>query len=237
VIAGSAAFIGALIAWFGQPSARLVAAGIAFASGILLSVASFELLDEAFAHGGFMPVAIGYALGAILFGTGLFFLDRAGARHRKRPDAAVGPGAEAAAVVALATLFDGIPEALIIGMNFYAGEGLGIATVIAVFLSNVPESIGSTARMKAIGHRPPYVFGVWAGVAMVTGVASLAGYMLLGDLRPEGVSIIQAVAGGAFLVFIVDAMIPEAYAEQRIATGLIAALGFLAGFALSHALD
>ncbi len=72
LIAGSAAFLGALIAWFSRPSARVVAAGMAFASGILLSVAAFELLDEAFAHGGFVPVAIGYLIGAILFGAGLF---------------------------------------------------------------------------------------------------------------------------------------------------------------------
>ncbi len=108
--------------------------------------------------------------------------------------------------------------------------------MIAVFLSNVPESLNSSARMKAIGHRPTYVFGLWAAVAVVTGLASLAGYLLLGDLRPEGVSVIRAIAGGAFLVFIVDTMIPEAFAEDHNAAGLIAALGFLTGFALSHGL-
>ena len=137
-------------------------------------------------------------------------------------------------MVALGTLLDGIPEALIIGLNFYVGEGLGIATVIAVFLSNVPESINSTTRMKGVGHSPRYVLGVWTGVAVVTGLASLAGYLLLGDVRPEGVSIIRGIAGGAFLVFIVDTMIPEGFAEDRNAAGLITALGFLIGFGLSH---
>ena len=35
---------------------------------------------------------------------------------------------------------------------------------------------------------------------------------------------------------IADTMIPEAFAETHEATGLITALGFLAGFALSHGL-
>jgi ZIP family zinc transporter len=43
----------------------------------------------------------------------------------------------------------------------------------------------------------------------------------------------QAIAGGALLVFIVDAMIPEAFAETHEAAGLITAAGFLTGFVLA----
>jgi zinc transporter, ZIP family len=236
LVAGSAGFLGAFIAWFVGPPARLIAAAMAFASGILMSVAAFELLDEAFAQSGFVPAAIGFALGACLFGAGLFYLDSAGARHRKRSTFTVVPTRDAGGIVALTTVLDGIPEALIIGVSFYVGTGLGIATVIAVFLSNVPESLAASTRMKAAGYGPAHVFGVWTLVTVATGLASLAGLLLLGDLRPEGISIFQGVAGGACLVFIVDAMIPEAFAEDHNAAGLIAALGFLTGFALSHGL-
>jgi ZIP family zinc transporter len=200
------------------------------------SVAAFELLDEAFARGGFLPSAAGFVAGAALFGLGLRALDRAGARHRKRSSYALETSRDAGGVIALATVLDGIPEALIIGLNFYSGTGLATATVAAVFLSNVPESLSSTTRMRAIGHGPAYAFGVWAAVAIASGLASLAGYALLGDLRPEGIAIIQAVAGGAFLVFIVDAMIPEAFAETHDLAGFIAALGFLTGFGLTRLL-
>jgi len=236
LVAGSAAFLGALIAWFVRPSPRVIAAAMAFAAGILLSVAAFELLDEAFAHGGFIPAAIGFIAGAGLFGGGLFSLDRAGGRHRKRRGFDAATARNAGGIVALATVLDGIPEALIIGLNFYAGAGLGIATVIAVFLSNVPEALNQTTRMQAAGHGPRYIVGVWTAVTGVSGLAALFGFQLLGDLRPEGVSIIQGIAGGAFLVFIVDTMIPEAFAETRDAAGLIAAFGFLVGFTLSHGL-
>lgn len=236
LIAGLAVLLGALAAWFLRPSPRVIAGFMALASGILLSVAAFELLDEAFARGGFWPAAAGYAAGALLFGVGLLALDRSGARHRKRSRHALEVGRDASGVVALATVLDSVPEALIIGMNFHAGERLGIATVAAVFLANMPESLSSSTRMKAQGHGPAYVFGVWFAVAIVTGLASLAGYSLLGDLRPEGVSVIQAVAGGAFLVFIVDVMVPESVAEDREAAGIIAAFGFLVGFGLSRGL-
>jgi len=236
LVAGSAAFLGALVAWFLRPPLRLIAAAMAFASGILLSVAAFELLDEAFAKSGFVPAAIGFVVGAGLFGAGLFYLDRAGAGHRKRPTLVGTPASGGGGIVALTTVLDGIPEAVIIGVNFYTGTGLGIATVVAVFLSNVPEGIASTTRMKAAGHGAGHIFGVWTLVAVATGLAALAGFLLLGDLSPEGVSIVQGLAGGACLVFIVDAMIPEAFAEDHNAAGLITALGFLIGFALSHGL-
>jgi zinc transporter, ZIP family len=236
LVAGSAAFLGALIAWFVRPPPRVIAAAMAFASGILMSVAAFELLDEAFANTGFVPASIGFALGAVLFGAGLFFLDRAGARHRKPATVGVMPEHDARGIAGLTTVLDGMPEALIIGVNFYAGRGLGIATVIAVFLSNVPEALALSTRMKTAGYGASYVFGVWTLVMLGTGLASLAGVVLLGDLRPEGVSIIQGIVGGACFVFIVDAMIPEAFAEDHNAAGLIAALGFLTGFALSHGL-
>lgn len=236
LVAGSAAFLGAVIAWFMRPSPGLIAAAMAFASGILLAVAAFELLDEAFANTGFVPASIGFAAGAILFGAGLFVLDRAGARHRKPAAVAAFPEHDARVIAALTTVLDGIPEALIIGVNFYAGRGLGIATVIAVFLSNVPEALSLSTRMKKAGHGAAYVFGVWTMVMLGTGLASLAGVLLLGDLRPEGVSIIQGIVGGACIVFIVDAIIPEAVADGRNAAGLIAALGFLTGFMVSHGL-
>ena len=46
----------------------------------------------------------------------------------------------------------------------------------------------------------------------------------------------EQTTAGALLALIADTMIPEAFAETRDAAGLIAATGFLSGFALSHGL-
>ena len=95
----------------------------------------------------------------MLFAFGLRSLDLAGARYRKRTPAGAPLASSAAAggVVALATVLDGIPESLIIGLNFSEGKALGFATVIAVLLSNFPEGVASTARMRAEGRSFPYV--------------------------------------------------------------------------------
>lgn len=236
LIAASSVFIGAALGWFARPSPRSLAALMAFGSGILLSVVAFEIVDDAFEEGGLGPTAIGYVIGAVLFTFGLLWLDRAGARHRKRSTMAVGKGREAAGVVALATVLDSIPESMIIGVNFFNGERVALATVAAVFLSNIPEALSATTRMRLAGHRAAYVVSVWSAVAVAGALATLGGYLLLGELSPSGVAMTQAIAGGALLVFIVDTMIPEAFSETHEAAGLIAALGFIVGFVLVEGL-
>lgn len=235
MVAGSALFLGALIAWFERLQRHLVPLLMAFGGGLLISVAAFELLDEALETAGLIPVIAGYVIGALLFAVGLSGLDRAGARHRKRSSHAIGAPV-AAGVVGLATVLDTVPESFIIGLNFSHGAGLGLATVIAVLLSNIPEGLTSTARMKAEGRSARYVFGLWAAVAVTAGLCSFVGYEVYDGLAPEWVGFTEALAGGALLVYAADHMIPEAFAETHETAGLVTALGFLLGFTLAEGL-
>jgi len=234
LVAGSAAFLGAILGWFSRPTAETVGLLLAFASGILLAIAAFELFDDAFSTGGFAPAAVGLLAGAALFAGGLGLLDRRGAGKRKLSPTHTIEAREPARVVAMATVLEAIPEALIIGIAFYAEEDVGLAAVIAVFLSNVPESLATTARMRAIGRSAAYVAAVWGSVALATGLAALAGYLALGDLHPAGRAFAQALAGGAFLAFIANSMLPAAFADARNRAGFVLVVGFLTGYALSH---
>src|SRR5947209_6042449 len=51
-VAGAALILGAAVAWFVQVPRRLIAAVMAFGSGVLISALSFDLMDEAFQRGG-----------------------------------------------------------------------------------------------------------------------------------------------------------------------------------------
>ena len=236
LVAGGALLIGAALAWFAQPSPRLIAWVMAFGSGILISAIAFDMMDEAFARGGLAPTAIGFAAGAIIFTLGSSILDRSGAKHRKRSRPKIGVPPNAGAVIALATVIDGIPESIVIGLSLIDGNSVAHATVVAIFLSNIPEGLSSSAGMKASGRSAFYVFGLWTAVTLISGLASLAGYAVFAYLPPEIVTVTQTIAAGALLAVVADTMIPEAFAEAHEATGLIAALGFLAGFTLSHGL-
>ena len=70
---------------------------------------------------------------------------------------------------------------------------------------------------------------------MISGLASVAGYTLLGGAPPAVLAAITALAAGAILTMVADTMIPEAFENTHIAIGLITLVGFLTAFALSAA--
>lgn len=235
LVAGSALLIGAALGWFVTLPKRLTASVMAFGSGVLISAVAFDLMDEAREMGGLLSAALGFLAGAAAFTLGAVILNVLGARHRKRSGPSPGPDASAAGVIALGSVFDGIPESAVIGLSLLDGQGVAVPVVIAVFLSNVPEGLSSSAGMKSAGLSRTYVFSLWSGIALVCGLGAVAGYVLFDGAPPEYVAVAQGVAAGAILAMIADTMIPEAFDETHNAAGLVVALGFLLAFVLSHA--
>ncbi|MEU0154676.1 ZIP family metal transporter [Micromonospora fulviviridis] len=238
LLAGSALLIGALVGFFARVPRPVVASVMAFGAGVLLSAVSFELIAEAHEQGGLKPVVIGATFGALAYTGANILLARRGARHRKRsgdeqPSEQEQPGSGTA--IAVGALLDGVPESVVIGASLLAGGPVSLVTVLAVFLSNVPEGLSSAAGMRQAGRTRRYVFLLWTAIALVSGVAALAGYTLLGGAPPAVLATITALAAGAILAMITDTMVPEAFDDAHLLVGLITVLGFLVAFALSHA--
>src|SRR3954466_4806293 len=84
LVSGSALIIGALLAYFWKVPKKLIAFIMAFGSGVLISALAFNLMDEAYQRGGFDSTAIGFIAGAILYSVSNYFLNKKGAKHRKR---------------------------------------------------------------------------------------------------------------------------------------------------------
>jgi len=228
--------IGAAIAYYIDVPRRLIAAIMAFGSGVLISALSFELMDEAFREGGFDSTAIGFLGGAALYTAANWFLNRQGAKHRKRsggqqPSAQEDPGSGLA--IAVGALLDGVPESIVIGLSMLHGGAVSMVAVIAIFLSNIPEGLSSAAGMKKAGRSAIYIFGVWGGIAAISGIAALIGYTVFQGFSNEIIAATTAVAAGAILAMLADTMIPEAFEVAHDFAGLITVAGFLAAFVLS----
>ncbi|MET7949747.1 ZIP family zinc transporter [Micromonospora sp. NPDC005324] len=237
LLAGSALLIGAAVGWFAQVPQRVIASIMAFGAGVLLSAVSFELIAEAHAQGGLLPTVLGAAVGAVVYTVANLVLARRGARHRKRsgdqqPSEGEQPGSGSA--LAVGALLDGVPESVVIGASLLSGGAVSLVTVAAVFLSNVPEGLSSAAGMRQAGRTRRYVFLLWAGIALISGVAALVGNTLLGGAPPEVLAAITALAAGAILAMITDTMVPEAFENAHLLVGLVTVAGFLTAFALSH---
>jgi zinc transporter, ZIP family len=205
---------------------------------VLISAVAFDLMEEAAATGGLGAAAAGFVGGAVAYLAANALLARHGARHRKRsgdqqPSESEQQGSGAA--IAIGALLDGVPESVVLGVGLLGGGAVSLPVLAAVFISNVPEGLSSAAGMKRNGRSAGYVFGVWGGIAVISGLAALLGYVALGSAPPEAIAVITAVAAGAILTMIADTMIPEAFEETRTWTGLITTLGFLVAFAIEVA--
>jgi ZIP family zinc transporter len=235
LLGGAALVIGCAVAWKWTLPAKVVSTIMAFGAGVLISALAFELVDEAVTTGGIGATIKGFLVGASLFVGANVLLARRGAKHRKRsgdqqPAEGENPGSGTA--IAVGALLDGIPESLVLGLGLVAGGTVSPAMLGAVFISNVPEGLSSTAGMKKAGRSAGYVFGVWSGIAVLSGISALIGYVALQDARAETVAFINALAAGAILAMIADTMIPEAFAEHHLLTGFTAALGFATALVL-----
>ena len=237
MLAGSALLAGAAIGYLLRVPQKVIASVMAFGAGVLLSAVAFELIAEAHEQAGLTPTILGAVAGAVLYTGCNVLLARRGARHRKRSSGQQPSEQEqggSGSALALGALLDGIPESIVIGTSLLSG-GIGAVTVAAVFISNVPEGLSSAAGMRQASRSRTYVFGLWSGIAVISGLAAVAGYTLLGDAPAAVLAAITALAGGAILAMIADTMIPEAFENAHLLIGLITVAGFLVAFALSQA--
>ncbi len=204
---------------------------------MLISALSFELMVEAYRRGGMGATAIGFLGGAVVYSAANVLLARRGARHRKRsgPEQPSEEEQEGSGLaIAVGALLDGVPESIAIGLSLLEGGAVSVAVVAAIFLSNLPEGLSSAAGMKQAGQSAHYVFGVWGGIALISGAAALAGYAVFRAFPPGVIAATTAVAAGAILAMLVDTMIPEAFEEARNWAGIITVVGFLLAFLLSQ---
>ncbi|PKW28266.1 ZIP family zinc transporter [Phycicoccus duodecadis] len=238
LLAGGALVVGALVAWFVHVPQKVIAGIMAFGAGVLISALAFDLVDEAETTGGLVPTIGGFLGGAAVYVAANVLLARRGARHRKRSgeqqpseDEQEGSGA----AIAIGALLDGIPESVVLGLSLLGGGGVGVPVLAAIFISNLPEGLSSAAGMKSNGRSIRYVFGVWVGIAVASGLAGLLGVLLLDGAAPETIAVITAVAAGAILAMIADTMIPEAFERTHLYAGLLATLGFITAFTIGRA--
>lgn len=237
LLSGGALVIGAAVGYFFDVPRRIIAAIMAFGSGVLISALSLELMEEAHKRGGFAATAIGFVAGAVIFTASNWLLARFGARHRKRSDGKQASEKSEASgdnslAIAVGSLLDGVPESIVIGLSLLQGGAVSIVAVVAIFLSNLPEGLSSASGMKKAGKSAIYIFGIWIGIAFASAISAIVGYTVFSGFSPAVVAATTAIAAGAILAMLVDTMIPEAFEVAHDFAGLITVLGFLAAFAL-----
>ena len=219
-LAASSLVLGAVVGLARRWPKRLVGLVLGFGAGALISAVTFELAEDGVAVGGAAAVAIGLGAGALTYFVCDGLVERPGRSG-------------AGAALALGAFLDGIPEQLVLGLGIAIGNGVSVGLLAAIFVSNLPEAIGSASGLRAGGRSNHQVVGLWCAVAAACTLATLLGYAAADNTSDHLQGGINGFAAGALLVMLVDSMIPEATRQAGRTTGLITTLGFAVGAGLS----
>lgn len=239
IVAASSLLIGAVLGVARPWPPRLVGAVLAFGGGALIASIAFELAEEGVGTGGPVAVGLGLAVGALTY----FFADRAvsrlgsgrrhGRRHAAQRDSSQGRRTQGGTALAVGAFLDGIPEQAVLGIGLASGSGVSAALLVAIFVSNLPEAIGSASDMVASGASKAKTVGLWVGVSVVCALATVVGYLAADVATPSARGVIDGFAAGALLVMLVDSLVPEAREKAGEVAGLVTVLGFALAAALS----
>ena len=230
-LAASSLVCGALLTFVRSWSARQVGLVLAFGAGALISAVSFELAQEGLEVGGAWATGLGLGIGALTY----FVLDGAiaGRFATGRGRQGRGQGSSGGTALALGAFLDGIPEQAVLGISLAAGQGVGVSLLLAIFVSNLPEAMGSAEEMRSAGRSRASILRLWLVVAAICTLATVAGYAAADAVSGNLRAAIDGFAAGALLVMLIDSMIPAARKDAGRAAGLVTVLGFALAAALS----
>jgi ZIP family zinc transporter len=230
-LAASSLVIGSLLAIWLKISLRTIGLIMAFGAGVLISAVAFDLVEEAAGiSSGHGAVAWGLFFGCGVFFGGDLLISRLGGGDRK--DATGDQQGGSSLAIVLGTVLDGIPESMVIGLTIFAGGEVGAAYLAAVFISNLPEAISSTTGLASAGWKNSRILWMWIGIAVVSGLASLAGYSLFQDSSPATVAFVLTFAAGAILTMLATTMMPEAFEHGGRLVGVVTTLGFAVAYTI-----
>ena len=212
---------------------KIIAAVMAFGSGVLICALTFGLMEEAFKHGGFDAVIVGFLLGGLVFISGDVLIHKIGGRNHKRK-AHHKPAKETnGQAIVLGSLLDGIPESIALGVALLSKNGIGLLMLVAIFLSNLPESLSSIDDLRREGFSKQRIYLSWSIVSILVASSVVLSFLFLEKLDFNALGIIESFASGAILAMLADSMMPEAYEDGGFLIGFLTMLGFLTAFVLS----
>ena len=234
-----------LSAWIGlrfKPSKKITAYFLAFSSGMLIALLSYDLVEEAFRISGPYYALMGLFLGLLTYQFSNYWISRSGVKRRQSVSCG-GVGhlsleqqneRRTALALLIGAVLDGIPESMSIGITFLENPLVSNSVILAVAVANIPEGLASGAGLRRSGMSPFKILLMWSSVVIACVISSVLAWLLMKDAPDAVKGLITAFAGGGVLAMTFQAIIPEAYEEIKDWIGLLAGVGFAIAFLVSH---
>ncbi|UTH00186.1 ZIP family metal transporter [Macrococcoides canis] len=238
-VSGGAVLLGAIISMLVPIPKKLLGFIMAFGVGVLIGAATFELLQESLDKSEMMNTVIGFIAGSVIFTVLEALISKHGGKHRKRSNAhELKTDADnennSGLGIFIGTVMDAIPESIMLGTTLIGGKSVSMLLLLAIFISNIPEGLSSTAGMLKSGNSKGKVMMLFVMVTVVAGLSSLFGYVFLDHADPMIISLISSFAAGGIITMIGATMMPEAYEEGGALVGLMTAFGVITSILLDQ---
>lgn len=202
-----------------NPSKKMLGSIMGFAAGLMLSVVVFDLIPEAINKGGFLKTTIFYFLGISL----VMFLDKFIHYNGKENNYK-----KVAIITSLGIMFHNLPEGVIMGCGFLAGESLGLKMSIIITIHDIPEGIAVTAPLMASKVKVSKIMLYAFITALPTALGAAVGVMA-GNISEGSLGSCLALASGIMMYVVFGELIPE---SNKLWEGLTITISILLGVTL-----
>jgi ZIP family zinc transporter len=187
-----------------RQSARAVAGGIGFSTGLMVLIAGLELIPEAASAQGTALALASAAAGAALVWMAHLVVphwhltDESGIR-----DTAVTRSAQ---LVVLGLVLHDLPEGFALANAYIASPGLGVLTAVGIALHNLPEEFAMALPAVALRSKR-FILGAALASALAEPVGAVIGLVAVG-IAPAFNAPFLSLAAGAMVFVAVHELIP-----------------------------
>jgi zinc transporter, ZIP family len=265
VLAISSLVAGGALGSYWEAPKRVTGVMLAFASGAMVSALAFELFTEAVELGGIAPAGGGLLAGAVVFVAVNTWLDSriappeeakelaeakddvpdvpeelpdklAGAALQQREKVQVAAASGVGLALLAASILDGVPENLALGVSLADPESAGgsLALLVGIFAANFPEALVGAVAMREQGRSVRATAGLWLATAVLLVPAVVIGRVALAGAEPSTLAFPLSFAGGAVLAALADTLMPEAFERGRPFNAFASCVGFFVAFVLAQ---
>tara|TARA_A100001011_G_scaffold176510_1_gene185208 strand:+ start:11433 stop:12299 length:867 start_codon:yes stop_codon:yes gene_type:complete len=219
-------------------SKKFISIALAFSSGVLIALLTYDLLDVSFELGGLFPTIMGLLLGIFTYIFLNKLISNLGARLAHSPSSNKRCKTESndeklSYALIVGALIDGIPESASIGISLLENRIVSASIIVGIIIANIPEGIASGAGLKKSGYNLKNITLIWLIVASLCSLSSFLAFIFLSNVSLSFQALIIAFAGGGVLAMVLQSVVPEAYQGTHEQVSIFGALGFSSIFIIS----
>jgi ZIP family zinc transporter len=157
----------------------------------------------------------------------------AGAALQQREKVQVAAASGVGLALLAASILDGIPENLALGVSMAGESGGSLALLVGIFAANFPEALVGAVAMRSQGRSVRATILLWVATAALLVPAVPIGKVLLSGADPSTLAFPLSFAGGAVLAALADTLMPEAFERGRPFNAFATCAGFFVAFILA----